>query len=115
MKLQDICPWGGLNHVEFRGLLADDSHCCSQKVLILRFALVKIVAGCLGSSWGTYCWVQESWEAGGVWDVIEGVQEGEGCWQSASFWAFWGIWVVLGEAEKLSDLQNTLHNYPIYP
>jgi hypothetical protein len=40
------------------GLFAEDCHCCSQKALILRFALVEMVAGRLGSSSGTHCWAQ---------------------------------------------------------
>jgi hypothetical protein len=32
------------------GLFAEDCHCCNQRVLMLRFALVEMVAGCLGSS-----------------------------------------------------------------
>ncbi len=45
------------------GLLAEDCHCCSQRAFILRFALVKMAAGHLGSSSGTHCWAQGSWEA----------------------------------------------------
>jgi hypothetical protein len=37
------------------GLFAEDCHCCNQRVLILRFALVEMVARRLGSSWGTHC------------------------------------------------------------
>jgi hypothetical protein len=50
MKLQDIGPWGASTKSGMGGLLAADCHCCNQRVLILQFALVEMVAGRLGSS-----------------------------------------------------------------
>jgi hypothetical protein len=44
------------------GLGDEDCHCCNLKVLFLWLALVEMVVGCRGSSWGTRCWAQESWE-----------------------------------------------------
>ncbi len=43
--------------------MAEDCHCCSQRALILRFALVGMVAERLGSSSRTHCWAQESCKA----------------------------------------------------
>ncbi len=44
-------------------LFAEDCHCCSHRAVISRFALVEVAAGHLGSSGGTHCCAQESWEA----------------------------------------------------
>jgi hypothetical protein len=67
------------------GLLAEDCHCCSQRALILRFALVKMAAGHLGSSSETHCWAQESWEvARGPGSDAVGVG-GRGLWAVCRF------------------------------
>jgi hypothetical protein len=60
MELQDIGSRGPSTKSGLGGLLAEDCYCCSQRELILQFALVEIVAGRLGSSSGTHCWAQES-------------------------------------------------------
>jgi hypothetical protein len=62
MELQDVHPRGASTRTGLGGLLAEECHCCSQRAFILRFALVEMVAGLLGSSWRTHCWAQESWE-----------------------------------------------------
>jgi hypothetical protein len=56
-------PGGASTKSGLGGLFAEDCHCCSQRALILRFALVEMVAGHLGSSSGTHCWAQESCKA----------------------------------------------------
>ncbi len=43
-------PGGASTKSWLGGLFAEDCHCCNQRVLILRFALVDMVAGRLGSS-----------------------------------------------------------------
>jgi hypothetical protein len=55
IKLQDVGPWGASLRSGLGGLLAEDCHCCSQRALIMRFALVEMAAGHLGSSSGTHC------------------------------------------------------------
>jgi hypothetical protein len=55
-------PGGASTRSGLGGLFADDCHCCNQRVLILRLGLVEMVAGRCGSSSGTHCWAQESWE-----------------------------------------------------
>jgi hypothetical protein len=50
MKLQDICPRGASTKSGLGGLLAEDCHCCSQRALIFRFALVEMVANGIGVS-----------------------------------------------------------------
>ncbi len=56
-------PGGASTKSGLGGLLAEDCHCCSQRALILQFALVEMAAGHLGLSSGTHCWAQENWEA----------------------------------------------------
>ncbi len=56
-------PGGASTKPRLGGLLAENCHCCSQRALILRYALVEMAAGHLGSSSGTHCWAQASWEA----------------------------------------------------
>jgi hypothetical protein len=55
-------PGGASTKSGLGRLLAEDCHCCSRRTLILRFALVEMAAGQLGSSSGTHCWAQESWK-----------------------------------------------------
>ncbi len=43
-------PGGASTKSWLGGLFAEDCHCCNQRVLILRFALVELVTGRLGSS-----------------------------------------------------------------
>jgi hypothetical protein len=45
---------------EFEEVFAEDCHCCSQRAIVLHFALVEHVAGRLGSFSGTHCLDQES-------------------------------------------------------
>jgi hypothetical protein len=63
MELQDVCPRWASTKLGLGGHFAEDCHCSSQRVLILRFALVEMAAGRLRSSSGTHCWAQESSEA----------------------------------------------------
>jgi hypothetical protein len=50
MKLENICPRGTSTKSGLGELFAEDCHCCSQRALILQFALVEMVAGRLGPS-----------------------------------------------------------------
>jgi hypothetical protein len=50
MEVQDVRPWGASTTSRLGGLVAEDCHCCSQRALVLQFALVEMAAGRLGSS-----------------------------------------------------------------
>ncbi len=73
--------------------MAEDCHCCSQRASIFCFALVEMVAGHLGLSWGTQFLAQDSLvvargagsDAGGV-----------GGLEMSGFYQFLGALVRLG-------------------
>jgi hypothetical protein len=47
MKLQEICPGGASIKSGLGGLLAEDCHSCSQRVIILQIIIIEVVAKCL--------------------------------------------------------------------
>ncbi len=68
------------------GILAEVCHCCSQKALILQFALIKMASGHLELSLKPIAGPKRARRQQGVHDLTQWAWEGESGWQSASFW-----------------------------